>query len=265
MSFHEILGVKPDATPEELRKAWRKLCLKHHPDTGGDPEEFVKITHAYKMLTDPSYVRKNKNQPIKDLTFRVQLQVSFIDAFYGTNIVVNYNQITVNTKLEPIRTDTNLEPIVVSFDLPAGSNDGFVYTEKNKGLKHENEIGKVVVHVRSESHPRYRVNRLDVMTEEKVPLETLLKGGEIVVDTLWGHRTIWVPPGTAPNSKIRVIGCGVDKKGHQYCTIVPIYPDEKELKKDAWSALGINWQKAENKNKEDEELFKKFQEVKNNG
>lgn len=262
-TFYEILGVTTDATPEQMRKAWRKLCLKHHPDTGGDPEEFIKVTHAYKMLTDPSYVRNNKSQPVKDLTFRVQIVVSFIDAFYGTRIVVNYNQITIDDKLEPIKTGDTLEPVVITFDLPAGSTGGFRHTEKNKGLKHKSQIGKALVQVSSEPHPKYKVSGLDVTVEEEVPLEVLLKGGEIVVDTLWGHKTVWIPPGTIPGSKVRIVGCGVAQKGHQFCVIKPIYPDEKELKKNtAWSALGINWKKADNKNQEDDDIFKKFEDMK---
>ena len=56
--YYEILGVGKDATPKELRKAYLQLSLKHHPDKGGDPEEFKKITEAHEALSDP-VKRKN--------------------------------------------------------------------------------------------------------------------------------------------------------------------------------------------------------------
>lgn len=51
--FYNLLGVSKNATPEEIKKAFRKLALKKHPDKGGDPKEFAEITHAAEVLTDP--------------------------------------------------------------------------------------------------------------------------------------------------------------------------------------------------------------------
>lgn len=53
MGPRQVLGVEPGATPEEIKKAYKKLALKHHPDRGGDPEEFKKISAAYEALTNP--------------------------------------------------------------------------------------------------------------------------------------------------------------------------------------------------------------------
>merc|ERR550514_617385 len=50
--FYEILGVEKDAQPDAIRKAYRKLAVKMHPDKGGDPEKFKEIQKAYDVLGD---------------------------------------------------------------------------------------------------------------------------------------------------------------------------------------------------------------------
>lgn len=45
-SLYEALGVEKTATMNEIRKAFKKLALKHHPDRGGDPEKFKEINAA---------------------------------------------------------------------------------------------------------------------------------------------------------------------------------------------------------------------------
>jgi len=51
-NYYELLGVKKDATADEIKKAFRKLARKHHPDAGGDEEKFKQINEAYEVLSD---------------------------------------------------------------------------------------------------------------------------------------------------------------------------------------------------------------------
>jgi len=50
--FYKTLDVEKSASEADIKKAYRKLAVKHHPDKGGDPEKFKEITHAYEVLSD---------------------------------------------------------------------------------------------------------------------------------------------------------------------------------------------------------------------
>jgi DnaJ family protein A protein 2 len=52
MSHYETLGIDRGASVDEIKKAYRKLALKHHPDRGGDPEKFKAINQAHETLSD---------------------------------------------------------------------------------------------------------------------------------------------------------------------------------------------------------------------
>lgn len=51
-SLYEVLGVDRKATADEIRRAYRKQALVHHPDKGGDPEKFKELTRANEVLSD---------------------------------------------------------------------------------------------------------------------------------------------------------------------------------------------------------------------
>jgi len=69
-TFYDILGLDEKCTPEDIKKAYRKLSFMHHPDKNGNSQEstekFQKISEAFSILSDPNERIKydaNRNNP----------------------------------------------------------------------------------------------------------------------------------------------------------------------------------------------------------
>ena len=60
--FYQILGVNENASQDEIKKAYRKLAVEHHPDKGGDENKFKKISEAYDTIGDENKRSQYDNQ-----------------------------------------------------------------------------------------------------------------------------------------------------------------------------------------------------------
>ena len=66
---YEVLGVSSNATQTDVRKAYRVLARKYHPDLGGDETMFCQITKAYESIMNGLVVKSSSPKVIKACSF----------------------------------------------------------------------------------------------------------------------------------------------------------------------------------------------------
>jgi curved DNA-binding protein len=127
MDYYNILGVDRSASQDDIKKAYRKLAAKHHPDRGGDTAKFQEISAAYDTLSDPNkrsqydnpqpqggfqqyggmppgfeemfrgfgnspfgdIFGQRRQQPVRNRTLNLQTQITLEEAFKGKDLLAN--------------------------------------------------------------------------------------------------------------------------------------------------------------------------------
>lgn len=135
-NYYETLGVGKDASQDEIKKAYRKMAIEHHPDKGGDEEKFKEAAEAYETLSDEQKRKEydmfgsgggqrfqghgfdmndifsqfgdifgggfsqhyQRSQPKKGRDLRVQVQVTLNDVIFGSSKKIKYQR---NDKCQP--------------------------------------------------------------------------------------------------------------------------------------------------------------------
>jgi DnaJ-class molecular chaperone len=227
--YYTALGVSRDASDVEIKRAFRELARRHHPDVGPDDngEAFREINEAYAVLSDAEararydrwghqddpgglsavveaaqdifndvFRRRRGKQRGRDL--RYTLELTFEEAAFGCS-----KPIQIPTGEGRSRDFT----IVV----PAGTKDGGTRTFKSEGEpgKGGAGAGDLHVHLRVADHAVFRRDGLDVRSEHTIGFPQAALGAVLEIATLDGPIKMRIPDGTQPGQVFRIRGRGI--------------------------------------------------------
>lgn len=242
MDYYNTLGLKRGASADEIKKAYRKLAMQHHPDRGGDEAMFKKISEAYDVLSDPqkrqmfdSGVDPNAQQnfgggwanqggPFEFHFGGMPPDMEHIFGGFGFNFGGQQRRpqrnksfsVTIAIDLEDVITgkEVNAEIGVpggakkmVSIKIPPGINSGQQIRYQGMGDSSIAGIppGDLIVNIVIQNHERFQRDGDHLVYEHKLSAWRAMLGGTVTIETL-DKRTIdvTIPPGAQPDT---VLSC----------------------------------------------------------
>jgi DnaJ-class molecular chaperone len=252
MDHYSTLGVPRDASQEEIKKAYRKLAMTHHPDKGGNPTDFQKLNDAYEVLGDASKRQQYDNpaahtqnpfnggfqfdQHNFDLSsifnhifggghgpaagvnqkqiFRTQVAISLVDAYNGREHSLQ------------LSTPTGIKVVNIKVPLGIGTGDQ---------VRYENLLdnGTLIIGFQVMPDLRFDRNGDDLYCNLPISVLDLIIGAKVKFNTISGKTIeVTIPPNTQPSQHIRLPGMGMPIKnapnnmyGDQILLLKPFLPD----------------------------------------
>jgi len=229
MDHYETLGVSKDATPQDIKKAYRKLAMKHHPDKGGDQEQFKRITGAYEVLSDPDkraqYDNPNpfgqfdgdpfgQGNPFSDIfgdifgnrrqnAYQrqarnpdgiVDVQVSFLQTYQGADVVLNTQQGTFN------------------LNIPKGTTNGTKMKLAGKGPQRYKDLppGDLIVRLHVDFPNNWGSDGHDIFFRQDINVLDAITGTELDFTFIDNRKIkVKIPKGTQNGHKLRIRNYGM--------------------------------------------------------
>jgi len=248
MDHYQTLGVAKTATPDEIKKAYRKLASQHHPDKGGDTATFQKIQTAYDTLSDPQKRQQYDNPMPQGSPFHGFSGNDGFNAFNGfnfdeifgqvfrqhsqrqpqafrTSLVISLQQ-SYNGDQMPLRLQTPTGTHVVNIDIPKG-------VESGSQLRFDNLIpgSGLIVEFRVQSDLKFERRGHDLYCNQQVSVFDLVVGGSFEFTTISGKTLeVRIPPKTQPFMHLKIGGEGMPiynsgQYGDQIILLKPYIPD----------------------------------------
>jgi curved DNA-binding protein len=225
--YYQTLGVNSSASADDIKRAYRKLALKHHPDRGGSAADFQKIQEAYSVLNDPQR-RKEYDNPYSQPNFganqgpfafddflrnfsqfehifsqarnptpsiNLSTTITLEQAYTGRDLVANITLPTGNEK-------------VINVKIPAGIQNGT--NLKLKSDTKDEYQGDIYLTIHVQPHSLYHRNGDDLYQEIEITAFQAMLGDKVQIKTIKGTTIeVVVPPGMQHGGQLRISGYGM--------------------------------------------------------
>ena len=251
--YYKILGVERSASQDDIKKAYRKLAVKYHPDKNPDDkvaeEKFKEISEAYQVLGNADSRKKYdelganwkqyENAGFSGFGgfgggaqgFSASGFSDFFDMFFGgmgggrrssrpakgsdINATIN---MTLLEAYQGSQRMLDLNGNTIKINIKPGARDGQVLRIKGKGNPGRNggDNGDLLIKVTIMNDHVYQRDGDDLIRNINVDVYTAILGGKITVNTLKGDVNVPIKPQTQNNSTLRLKGLGMphyDKEG----------------------------------------------------
>lgn len=244
-SLYETLEVSENASKDEIKKAYRKLARKYHPDVNKDKEaeeKFKELNAAYEVLSDDQkkmqydqhgdsmfgdqnfhdFARGQGSNADLDDILRQMFGASgggFGGGGFSQGGFGGYNEPDLDTSAQlTIAFDVSVlggkQHVTLnndSFDIkiPEGIQDGQKIRAKGKGKSYQGQRGDLILKINVAPSPEYEREDDTLIKKFDIPLKVALFGGKVEIKTIHKDITLKVPQNTKQNQKFRVKELGV--------------------------------------------------------
>lgn len=265
--YYDVLGIQRGASDREIKRAYRKLVKKLHPDRNGDDPEclarFKEVSEAYEVLGDP------ERRPLYDQFGSTDVgaqsfSFDFDGAVGGVNagFQMNFEEIFGGRRKRARRKkrDTTLSVQVGMIDalkgceqkvcyqsesgrtgtvrvtIPPGSKSGDNIRVRNGGAPGQRGDGDLRVTVEVVPHPNLRWEGEAVVMDLPLTCLEAYRGARVSVDAPGGTIRVKIPPGSRTGQKLRLREKGPMRRGKRVdlmlrlCVELPTGSDEAVAK-----------------------------------
>ena len=263
MDYYKTLGVNRNASQSDIKRAFKKQAMKHHPDKGGDPKQFQQLNEAYEVLgneqkksqydmfgTTNQQTGGARTWEFRTDSFPDDIGDVFNQFFGGGRSPFGQRQSFRKNRDIIIQTEINLEDVLkgkdliatyrltngkeqsVNINLPAGVDNNTTIKFPSLGDDYHSNAprGDLLVRVRIKRHPKWNRDGPNLHTIEKVNVFDLTIGTKKEITTLDGKKlNISIPKATQPGTVLSITEQGLPmrggRRGNIYLTIQADIPN----------------------------------------
>lgn len=268
MDYYSTLGLKRGASDDDIKKAYRSLAMKHHPDRGGDERKFKEVEEAYRTLSDPQKKHivdlggdpnnQHQHQGFGGQPFEFHFGAGDINDIFGSfgfgarpqrkNASLSVN---VEITLEDVLSGKDLNAEVglpgtkkkiVNISIPAGIEHGQQIRYQGMGDDTLRDLrpGDLLVNVIIRPHARFRREGPNIIHDCTISVWDAILGTSIEIITLDNKKlNVSIPPGCQHDTVLSCKGEGLPNmrthiKGNLFVKIkidIPKHLSSSQLEK----------------------------------